>query len=182
MDKESPIKATSTKVVYQNPWIKIREDSTVSADGSEGIYGVIEAKDSVIIAAINDNNEIYVIKGFSYPTGAWGWWLPGGGGDGETPEVAGARELLEETGITAKNWEKLAAVRVCNGLMTEKMSVLLARDLSVGKKPGADDDDLIVGGQFMSFDRIDQMIASGDIDDGQTLAALYLVRNWQEKN
>jgi ADP-ribose pyrophosphatase YjhB (NUDIX family) len=182
MDQQQPIRATSSKTAYQNPWMKVREDTVTKADGTEGIYGVIETKDSVIIAAVNKKNEIYCINSFSYPTGVWGWWLPGGGGEGESPEVAGARELVEESGITATSWNVLGTVRVCNGLMTEKMSVLLARDLTQGEKPGADDDIMIKGGQFMGIDTIKDMIQSGDIDDGQTIAALYLVQNWLGKN
>lgn len=179
---DNPWKTVSSKIVYQNPWIRVREDAVVRPDGSEGIYGVMESKDSVMVAVLNDKNEVYLIRTFSYPVSSWSWELPGGGGEGQDAEVASRRELIEETGITANQWDLLAKVRVCNGLMTERMTVFLARDLSFGDKQDADDKGLINDGKFVPFEEIDKMIATGEIDDGQTITGLYLAQRWLAKH
>lgn len=176
MTDHNPWKTLSSKTVYQNPWIRVREDEVVRPDGTDGIYGVIESKDSVVIATINDDGEVYLIRSFNYPASTWSWGLPGGGGEDEAPEIAAKRELVEETGITASKWTFLGKMRVSSGLMTEQMAVLLAQDLSFGERIEADDKDLISEGRFFSFEEIDDMIKRGEIDDTQTVTGLYLAR------
>lgn len=171
---KNPFKTLSSKVVYQNPWMRVREDAIIRPDGSEGIYGVMESKNSVTIVAMNEKNEVYIIQSFKYPVTEWSWGLPGGGGEGEDALVASKRELAEETGITANKWNLLGETRVSSGLMTERMAVLLAQDLTFGDKIDADDKDLISEGKFVSFNEIDKMIQNREIDDAQTITGLYL--------
>jgi 8-oxo-dGTP pyrophosphatase MutT (NUDIX family) len=161
--------------------MRVREDAVIRPDGTNGIYGVMESKDSVVIVALSKDNEVYLIRSFNYPVSTWSWGLPGGGGDDEHPEVASKRELAEETGITASTWTFLGKTRVSSGLMTEKMTVFLAEDFSFGERPEADDKDLISEGKFVSFEEIDQMIMRGEIDDAQTITGLYLALRWMDK-
>ena len=124
----------------------------------------------------NENGELHLIRSYNYPVSTWSWGLPGGGGEGEKPEIAAKRELAEETGITATKWEFLGKMRVSSGLMTEQMTVFLAQDLSFGERIEAEDKDLISEGRFFSFKEIDDMITRGEIDDTQTVTGLYLAR------
>lgn len=181
MNNDNPWKTLSSKIVYQNPWIKVREDAVLRPDGSEGIYGLMESKDSVMVVVLNEKNEVFLIRTFSYPVSSWSWELPGGGGEGEEAEIASKRELAEETGITADKWTFLGKTRVCNGLMTERMTVFLAQDLSFGDKTDSDDKDVISHGKFVSFKEIDAMIESGEIDDGQSMTGLFLAQRFLEK-
>lgn len=174
----NPWKILSSKIVYQNPWIRVREDAVITPDGSEGIYGVIESPDSVMVGAVNDNGEIYIIRSFSYPAQKWHWELPAGGSEGQDILEASKRELAEETGIVAKQWKTLGITRVADGLMTEKMHTLLATDLSMGEKVIADDSKLILEGKFASLAEIHQLIASGEMDEGQTITSLYFIEQW----
>lgn len=172
----SPYKTSGTKTVYQNPWITVREDAIIHPDGKPGIYGVVESKDSVIVAAIDENNRVLLINNFSYVAQKWHWELPAGGTDGDDDFVTTSqRELAEETGVHAKTWHTLAITRVCDGLMTEKMAVLLATDLQQDETPSAYDSALIRDMKFARLDEVHAMIQSGEIDECQTLSALYLL-------
>lgn len=178
---DKPIIALSSRIAYENPWMKVREDKTLRAGGVEGMYGVVETNDSIIIAPINDKNEVYVTYSYSYPTDTWSWLLPGGGGDGEESEVAARRELLEETGITAGHVEILGNLMVSQGLMKEQMAVAVATDLTYGERAeSADDLDTVGKGKFVSFDELHRMVMAGEMRGGQAIAALYLVERWLE--
>jgi 8-oxo-dGTP pyrophosphatase MutT (NUDIX family) len=172
----------SSKVTYKNPWMQIREDTIEKLDGSKGIYGVMESRDSVMVVVVNEENEIYLVNTFSYPSHSWNWELPGGGGDNEEFVTASKRELAEETGIIANEWHILGKTRVCNGFMTERMATLLAQDLTFGEKAPADDHDLMNGGRFFTLSQIHEMIGNGKINDGQSMTGLYLFENWQRNN
>ena len=182
MNTENPFKTQSSKVVYENPWIRIHEDAIVRPDGSDGIYGYLESKDSVKIIALNDKQEVFLVRSFRYPTASWIWELPGGSSDGEEILTASKRELAEETGITAESWTSLGKTVVCNGLMTEHQAVLLAQELTIGARIAADDVQLVTEGKFVSSTEIDQMISNGEIDDNMTLTGLFLAQRWLHKN
>lgn len=181
MRSDHPWKTVSSKVVYENPWIRVREDAVITPMGGDGLYGVMESNDSVMIAAVNDKNEMYLVRTYSYPVQSWNWEIPGGGGDKEDGLVAAKRELEEETGILAKTWQKLGHTRICNGLMTERMTTYLATDISFeGEKETADEQ--IDQARFFSMEEIDEMIQKGEINDGQSITAIHFAQKWLAKN
>ncbi len=177
---EAPSKTkVSSKIVYQNPWITVREDQTRDLAGNLGVYSYMESRDSCMVVAVDDKERIYFVRGFRYPSQSFGWELPGGGGDSENLLTASKRELEEETGITAQSWNKLGEVYVCNGLMTEKMAVYLARNLSfIGHKEQSDE--VFSDMRFFTCDEIDALIAQGEINDCQTLAGLHYYQLWRK--
>ena len=171
----------SSKIVYQNPWITIHEDQTISQDGNTGIYGYMESRDSCMVVVVDDQERLYLVRGFRYPSQSFGWELPGGGGDNENLLEASKRELEEETGIIAQSWNKLVEAYVCNGLMTEKMTVYLARDLSFSGHT-EQSDEVFGDMRFFTRDEIDALITQGEINDCQTLAGLQYYHLWQKEN
>lgn len=181
MRSDNPWKVTSSKIVYQNRWMRIREDQVVTPTGSNGIYALLESNDSVMITVLNDKNELYLVRTFSYPAASWNWELPGGNSDGEDITAASKRELEEETGIVAKTWKRIGKTRVCNGFMTERMATYLATDLSfTGKKEVADEQ--IDDARFFPMDEVDAMIERGEINDGQSITGIHLAQKWLERN
>lgn len=169
---------TATIIAYQNPWITIHEDEMIDQQGNTGIYGYMESHDSCMVVVLDDQERIYLVRGFRYPSQSFGWELPGGGGDGEDLIDASKRELEEETGILAKTWDKLGEAYVCNGLMTEKMAVYLAHDLNFGDKP-EQSDEKFEDMRFFTLSEIDMMIKTGDINDCQTITGLHYYETWK---
>jgi 8-oxo-dGTP pyrophosphatase MutT (NUDIX family) len=180
MRSDNPWKIHSSKTIYKNPWMRIQEDTVTTPTGNDGIYGFMESSDSVMIAVLNDKDELYLVHTFSYPAKSWNWELPGGNTDAEDSFKASKRELEEETGIIANTWEKIGYTRVCNGFMTERMVTYLATDISFsGEKEQADEQ--IDEAKFVSMNEVDTMIERGEINDGQSITGIHLVQKWLER-
>lgn len=181
MRTDKPWKILSSEIKYENPWIKIHEDKVITPLGGEGIYGYMQSNDSVLVAVLNNRHELYLIRKFDYPVQKWDWELPGGGGDKQNSVEASRRELKEETGISAEAWEVLGSARICGGLMTERVTICLARDLSFdGEKELSNEQ--IDEQKFFSMAQIDAMIESGDIDTSPTITAIHFVQKWLSRD
>ena len=109
MSEENPWLTTGTRLVYDNPWIRVREDQVIQPDGKESIYGVVEFKNIAIgVLPIDSEGFVHLVGQFRYPIDRYSWEIPEGGcPEGEDPLAAAKRELLEETGLSASNWEEL---------------------------------------------------------------------------
>lgn len=180
MHENNPWQLIESKTMYENRWMRIIEDQVITPTGNNGIYAYLDSKDSVMIAVLNDDRELYLVRTFSYPDKSWNWELPGGSSDGEDVAAASKRELEEETGIIATTWEKLASTRVCNGFMTERMTTYLATNAAFdGEREQADEQ--ISEARFIPMDEIDRMVERGEINDGQSITGIHLVQKWIDK-
>ncbi len=175
MEPKSPWKKLSSEVKYENPWLKIREDKVIRPDGKEGIYGVMETKHSVFLVAAEKDKSFYLVNLYRYPTAMWSWELPAGGTDGDEPLIAAKRELAEELGLTAQNWQKLGELQAMNGLADEIMHVFLATELTLtGNHKRADEG--ITEVKKVTAQQFEAMIASSEMTCGQSMASYLLAR------
>jgi ADP-ribose pyrophosphatase len=70
------IETLGTRIVYENRWMRVREDAIRRRDGSEGIYGVVEKPDFVAIVPLEDDGRIHLVQQYRYPVGARYWEFP----------------------------------------------------------------------------------------------------------
>ena len=172
------IRQLSTRVVYRNPWMTVREDEIERNNGTRGIYGVIEKCDSAIVIAI-EGDEVYLVEQFRYPVAMTTLEFPQGSLERNDVDPAGiAREELKaETGLVADRLECLGEIYIAWGYANQKTYVFLATGLrqAVGQRD-AEEHDLVV--RKVSLKELAQFIGDNVIKDAQTMAAwsLYLTR------
>src|SRR5215831_20761418 len=103
-DESVNIETTSTRLVYENRWMRVREDTIRRRDGSIGIYGVVEKPDFVVIVPLEDDGRVHLVEQYRYPVKGRYWELPQGSWEqaprAEPLEMARG-ELREETGLEA---------------------------------------------------------------------------------
>jgi 8-oxo-dGTP pyrophosphatase MutT (NUDIX family) len=166
-----------TKVTYENPWIRVREDAVVRPDGEPGVYGVVEVRSpAVFVVPVTAAGEIVLVSVDRYATGGLSWEIPAGGTDGEDALIAAARELREEAGLAADDLVDLGPVFSLNGVAAAPGRVVLARGL---RTVGGMEQEVegITGSRVASPAELTALLAAGEITDNETLGALLLALN-----
>jgi 8-oxo-dGDP phosphatase len=178
--KRNPWKQLSSKIVYKNDWFSVREDQVEKPGNRTGVYGVLQTAPSVFIVALTDDNEVYLTGLYRYPTGKYGLEVPAGGSDYEDLLEAAKRELLEEVGLKAKEWEKIGQFTPLNGIANEVSHVFLARDL---EETGTeiDPNEGIIEIRKVAFEKVFDLVESGEISDGQSISALTFAKLYLDK-
>lgn len=176
---QHPYTLQSSNVVYQNASIKVREDNITRADGRPETLNVIETTNSVNVIAVNEKDEICLINIFRYLQNVWAWELPGGVSGEKGPINIAMRELALQTGLVANNYHQLGSLRL-HGVVSGKIDLVVMRQLyqtgeNKQKELGIEQT------QFFSLEKIGAMLAAGEIDDAQTIAALSLYTAWRQQ-
>jgi len=175
------MRTTSSREVYRNPWIRVREDTVVHDDGSAGVYGVVErAHFGLVIPAERDG--FWLVEQFRHPLGRRAWEFPQGTwstGDDGTPEALGRAELAEETGLRAAEFRHLGHLDLAPGLSTQEFDVWLATGLTPGP-PAREATEADMRSAFVSETELRAMVRDGRFTDGPSLAAYSLLLLRQE--
>lgn len=166
----------SSRTVYENQWIRVREDEVVLPADTPGIYGVVELRHpAVFVVAIDDEERVCFVTVSRYTTGASSLEVPAGGSDGEHPLAAARRELVEETGLEAAEWTQLGSIQALNGVADAVEHVFLARSLRRVADPAAQQRaEGIESMRWIPLAQIPALLEGGAIRDGETIAALAL--------
>lgn len=168
---ENPWRTISTKLVYENPWIRVHENSVVRPDGELGIYGVVHFKNKAIGILAVEDGHIYLVGQYRYTLNAYSWEIPEGGcPEGEEPLVAAKRELEEETGLLAANWEMIGQAHLSNSVTDEHAVWFLATDLSQGVRKPEGTERLL--SRRVTLAEALEMIRTGAITDALSLLAI----------
>src|SRR3954467_4898654 len=134
-ETKSPWKTITSKQVYDNPWIAVREDQVIRPDGEPGIYGVVHYKNIAVGVLPIEDDHVYLVGQYRYPLEQYSWEIPEGGcPEGEEPLRAAQRELREETGLEAKHWGMLGEAYPSNSVADEYAVWFLATDLVPGEQ------------------------------------------------
>ena len=182
MGTRSPWKTLSSRIVYQNPWIRVREDEVTRPDGGPGIYGVIEIRPSIGVVAINERDEIVLVGQWRYPHNHYSWEIPRGGSlEGETDMLLAAqRELAEEAGVKAADWLFLGSADCCNGVVNDVQSTWLATGLTPTERNPDPEEEIAVA--WKPFSEAVDMVMDGRITEISSMAAILMVAQMRRRD
>jgi 8-oxo-dGTP pyrophosphatase MutT (NUDIX family) len=170
-ETKNPWMTLSSRLVYDNPWITVREDSVVRPDGEPGIYGVVHYKNIAVGVLAIEEDHVYLVGQFRYPLKRYSWEIPEGGcPEGEEPLFAAQRELREETGLEAERWRRLGEAYLSNSVADEYAVWFLATGLVPGEVRPEGTESLTV--RRVALREALNMALDGEITDALSLVAL----------
>lgn len=165
-----------SEMIYEGPVFGLRRDEVQEPSGLRVVREVITHPGSVVVLPILPDKRILLIRQYRHATRQYMWELVAGRIDaGEKPKEAALRELIEETGYRAKKVRVFLDVFPTPGFLEERMYILLAEGLTLGKAEPEEDERI----EAKAFTRkeVQKMIASNTIRDAKTIAGvLYYFR------
>jgi 8-oxo-dGTP pyrophosphatase MutT (NUDIX family) len=176
-DRIPDITTVRSRVVYENKWMKIREDQVRRKDGSLGIYGVVDKSDFVIIVPVQDG-IVHLVQQYRYPIGRRQWEFPQGSWEAEPnadPLALARGELVEETGLLAGDIQEVGHLYPLYGTVSQSYRIFLATDLKPGRRSlEPEEQDLVTRGFPLA--EVETMILNGTIQDAGTVASFGMLR------
>ena len=171
-ENHNPWTTLSSREIYHNPWIKLREDKVLNPKGGEGIYGVVSFKNKAIgIIPIDDEGYTYLVGQYRYALNEYSWEIPMGGGLIENDILESAkRELQEETGFTAAKWTNICRLHTSNSVTDEEGFVFLAQELTAGQTAFEETEELHI--KRVPFTEAVRMALNNEITDAISVAGI----------
>lgn len=171
------IKQLSSKKVYENKWMKVREDEVEFQNGVKGVYGVVEKPDFALIVPF-EKGSFYLVRLYRYPVKGVFWEFPQGAHE-EDPDIdpaeLAAKELEEETGLAANKIESIGYLCEAYGYSNQGFHIFLAQGLKRGKqKLELGEQDIVV--ERFTVKQFERMVGEGDIRDVSTVSAYGLLK------
>ncbi|MFP5390709.1 MAG: NUDIX domain-containing protein [Gammaproteobacteria bacterium] len=169
------IECLESRATYANRWMRVREDRIRRADGSTGLYGVVEKPDFAVIVAVQDG-RVAMVEQYRYPVGARFWEFPQGSMEADVDPLALARaELLEETGLHAATVTHAGKLFLAYGFCNQAYNVFFATNLTQGQARLEQEEQGLVSA-FMTVEEVERRILDASIQDATTVAAFGLLR------
>ena len=172
---KNPWETTATRLVYENPWIQVREDQVINPAGNPGIYGVVSFKNFAIgIIPVDAEGNTLLVGQYRYSLDEWSWEIPMGGGPKGVDMLESAkRELKEETGYTAASWTNIMTIHTSNSVTDEEGVVFLAQDLTPGETEPEETEQLVL--KKLPLKEAVDWVMDGKITDSISVGGLLKV-------
>ena len=169
---KNPWNTLSEKLIYENDWIILNEHKVVNPSGKIGIYGKVSFKNKAIgIIPLDDDLNTWIVGQFRYTLNEFSWEIPMGGGPiSEDILNSAKRELLEETGLIASDWEQILRIHTSNSVTDEEGFVFLARNLKQSQPKFDETEKLVI--KKLSFQEVHKMVLENEITDSISVAGI----------
>jgi ADP-ribose pyrophosphatase len=166
-----PWRTLTSREVYTNPWIRVREDVAELPDGRTTLYGVVECKEAVGVLPFLDERTVVLVGQYRYVAAGFYWEMPTGAVvPGETLQAAAQRELTEEAGYRAERLVKLGAFHSSKSVVSETAHIYRAEGLQRVALTG--DDTEFIEVRTFPFEEVVRMVDASEIRDAMTVIAV----------
>jgi len=169
----NPWKTLSSRAIYRNPWMAVREDRVIQPDGQPSRYGVVMVKPYVGVVPC-DRGGVYLVRQWRYAQEKNIWEIPTGTRHpGESPLAAAQRELAEEVKMAARKWRRLGPMLEMTSIANCRGDLYLAESLfpASGELDGSEAD-LVV--RWFAWPEVFRWIDRGRLADAVTVAGLLM--------
>lgn len=170
-------KTISSDKIYTGKTISLKVDTVETINQGYQKREIVEHPGAVGILALNENNEIVLIKQFRKPIEKVIWEIPAGKLEpGETPKECAQRELKEETGYDASNLKLIHKFYTSAGFSNQKIYIYLATDITLGERNLNDDEDIEV--HTIGLEEAYNMVIQNEIEDAKTSIGILITREF----
>jgi 8-oxo-dGTP pyrophosphatase MutT (NUDIX family) len=187
--QQNSIQTLSSREIYRNPWLSLREDQILRSNGKHGIYGVVDKEDCAVILPLEfdaddaqGGGRVWLVEQFRYTIQERSLELPQGGWEtrGVDPEELARGELKEELGLHAAEMIYLGTMWIAYGFANQKQHVFLAMGLTPTEKdPDPEEHDLVA--RSVTIYEFEEMMLNGTIRDCCTISAWGLYLLWKAR-
>jgi ADP-ribose pyrophosphatase len=171
-------RVVSRRTAYRGPVFWVTSEQVIEPSGIRVRREIVRHTGSVVVlATTNGTGEVHVLLERQYRHAAKDslWELPAGRIDGgEKPLAAAKRELLEETGYTAKRWKRILCFYASPGFVAETMTVFWAEGLKAGAAQPEQDE--VIEHRLIPLSKAVRMVLRGTIRDAKTIVGLLWLK------
>jgi len=164
--------APQVRDIHRGRIVHLTVESIVLPNGNPLDLEIVRHPGASAIVALDAGGDVILVRQFRHAVGGYIFEVPAGKLDGEAPEVCAARELEEEAGVTASQWDKLGAIVTTPGFSDEVIHLFLARGLRPARQQLEPDEVLTV--LRVPFAKALEMARTGEIRDAKSMCALFL--------
>jgi len=171
-EDSNPWRVLSRDAPFANDWFRIDRHAVIHPHGAEGEYTVVRIRRLAVgVLPIDAEGFVHLVGQWRFPLARYSWEMPEGGADpGESAAACAARELAEETGLTARSLTPVLEMDMSNSLTDERAVIFLALGLSPG--PARPEGTEVLRARRAPFAEVLQRALDGRIRDSMTVAAL----------
>lgn len=173
---ENPWKIQGTKKIYENQWISLTEFDVINPGGGKGIYGKVHFKNLAIgVIVLDEKMNTWLVGQYRFATDQYSWEIPEGGcPEGTDPLASAKRELKEETGLVATQWQPILQMHLSNSVSDELAIVYLARGLTEEEAEPEETEQLHI--KKIPFEEAFRMVEESLITDSISVAAILKIK------